>query len=71
MRPLVGSRDIVPGWGGGGGEQPPCFSFSLPALLFAEREQQGGFESFLFSRGFGGEAPIASFSVTAQAPSLK
>ena len=60
MRPLIGSRDIVPGWGGGG-EQPPFFPFSLPALLFAAREQQGGFESFifLFSRGFGGGAPIA------------
>ena len=33
----------------------------LPALLLAERGQQGGFESLLFSRGFGGGAPIASF----------
>ena len=47
-----------PGWGVGG-EQPPCFSFSLPSLLFAERGQQGGFESFYFSWGFGGGAPIA------------
>ena len=53
----MGSRDIVPGWGFGG-EQPPCFIFFLPALLFAEREQQGGLNLFLFSRGFGGEAPI-------------
>ena len=34
--------------------------FFLPALLCAERGQQGGL-NFLFSRGFEGKAPIASF----------
>ena len=58
MRPLIGSRDIVPGWGYGG-EQPPCCSFSLPALLFAERGQQGGFESFFIFKGVWGQSPHA------------
>ena len=44
----------------------------LPSLLFAERGQQGGKNPlFLFSRGFGGEVPIASFFVPAQDAGLK
>ena len=49
---------------GGLGAEPPCFSFFLPALLFAERGQQGGFESFyfLFSRGMGADPHAFLFS---------
>ena len=53
---LIGSRDIVPGWGFGG-EQPPFLPFFLPSLLFAERGQRGGLESFYFHGGLGAKPP--------------
>ena len=51
------SRNSVPGWGLGA-NSPHAF-FSLPSLLFAERGQQGGFESFIFyfQGGLGAEPP--------------
>ena len=45
-----------PGWGLGG-ECPHSSSFFLPSLLFAERGQQGGFESFYSQGGLGAEPP--------------
>ena len=57
-------------WLGVWGRIAPILSF-FPSLLFAERGQQGGFESFIFIfMGFGGGAPIA-FLYPAQDAGLK
>ena len=55
--PTEGVWGLAAPAGGVGASSPQSF----PSLLFAERLQQGGVGVFLFSRGFGGEAPIASF----------